>query len=95
MLRAQVVASLRTSMAARCVKFAPGAAHLLAIAEHQVRAALLRLLSSTTSLLVLLHMVGKLVVSQLLAIHRFDATHAVSASNITSGPLIPAFTCEV
>lgn len=32
---AQVVASLRTSMAARCVKFAPGSSHLLAIAEHQ------------------------------------------------------------
>lgn len=32
----QVVASMRTSMAARCVKFSPGSAHLLAIAEHQV-----------------------------------------------------------
>lgn len=30
-----VVASMRTSMAARCVKFSPGSVHLLAIAEHQ------------------------------------------------------------
>lgn len=42
----QVVASLRTSMAARCVKFAPGSSHLLAIAEHQGTAHLVNYVTS-------------------------------------------------
>ena len=33
----QVVASVQTSMAARCVKFSGGPADLLAVAEHQVK----------------------------------------------------------